>query len=64
MAQAYGYYEAKKKKGSEKATQLCFVCAVKLAVASDDFRINFESDDYESHQCEICGHFIEDRINI
>jgi len=64
MARSYGYYEAKKKKGSEPAVQLCFACAVRLAVADGNVLINFDSDDYESHKCEFCGRFIDDRINI
>lgn len=64
MARSYGYYEAKRKKGSEPAVQLCFVCAVKLAATGEDFLIHFDSDDCESSKCDFCGHFIKDRINI
>ena len=46
--------------------ELCFTCAVKLAVVTDpdEVDISLQTTDYGSTNCSECGKFLIDRVEI
>ena len=61
MATVYVYYTA-----DDSKDELCFICAIKLALTTDpsDIQIETNADNYEFHKCEVCGTFIQGQITI
>ena len=58
MASTHLYYYDR-----QDGVSLCFNCALKKA-AFEHHKIVIKSTDYEFERCEVCGDYIEDKIDI